>query len=301
MFWNRNHSQKRHGLARPSFRPQLECLEARTLPDASGPVTAALATLARDLGQAVNDAAHLQGSAVQKDATKISQDASNVITQVRNSPGGNLLIDFIAVARGLSTMQTGLVAIEAGVAASAEPGGVALGAPVAMAGVIIFDKGLDLTTTGAEQFIKDLGSLNSGGQQQQQQQQPLPIPTPSPTPNAPSVVGTWSASLVPGQVVGNVDANAPQKVTLTLNADGSGSLSISPFAGTPLRVNFPAGAAQMDDSGATIEGYVSPTGYVIGASVGVNGNVLLQGNFYAVNNNTDDAAYFYSASLNRQL
>ena len=44
MFWNRNHAQKQQRVAGPSFRPQLECLEARTLPDASGPVTAALAT-----------------------------------------------------------------------------------------------------------------------------------------------------------------------------------------------------------------------------------------------------------------
>jgi hypothetical protein len=35
MFWNHNHTQEHQQVARPSFRPQLECLEERCLPDAT--------------------------------------------------------------------------------------------------------------------------------------------------------------------------------------------------------------------------------------------------------------------------
>jgi hypothetical protein len=235
MFWNRNHVQKQQRVARPSFRPQLECLEARTLLDASGSVTAALATLANDVGQTVNDAVHLHGSAVQQDASKVSQDASNVSNQIHNSPGGDLLIDFITVARGLTTMQTGLVAVEAGVAASAEPGGVALGPQMAFAGLLIYNSGLEMTTTGAEQFIKDLGSLNSGGQQQQQQQG---------NPPTLSWAGTYSGVLTPVNE-GEAGGSAPRTVTVTINKDGSGNISISPFEGETLYGSFPSGSVSV--------------------------------------------------------
>jgi hypothetical protein len=35
MFWKRTHAQEQRQFARPSFRPQLECLEERCLPDAT--------------------------------------------------------------------------------------------------------------------------------------------------------------------------------------------------------------------------------------------------------------------------
>ena len=130
MFRNRSHARGQQRAGHPCFRPQLECLEARTLLDASGSVTAALATLANDLGQAVNDAVHLQGAAVKQDASKISQDVSNVKTQIRNIPGVNLALDISAVANGIQAVAAGLYVREAGVAVSDTGAGAAVGIPV---------------------------------------------------------------------------------------------------------------------------------------------------------------------------
>jgi hypothetical protein len=277
----------------------LESLEDRTLLDASGPVIAALTTLANDSNQAVSDAINLRGGALQQDASKIKQDVSNVIDQVNNSPGGNVLLDFIMVLRGLSTMQVGAVAVEAGVAASAEPGGVAIGPSVALAGAAVFTSGEEMTITGAEKFNQDLINLLSGGQQK-----PPPSPPPPPSPHAHSSIGTWTATLVPSFVDGDVKANTPQKLSFTLNADGSGSLSITPFAGTPTTVNFPAGTAQFNADGSVSVSYTSPSSAVqIGvdpASPSADGNTLKAFEIFVDNTATNDEATFFPATLNRQ-
>jgi hypothetical protein len=130
---------------------------------------------------------------------------------------------------------------------------------------------------------------------------PSPTPSPSPTP-APSSVGTYSATLVPTSTDGNVVPNSPQNVTLTLHADGSGSLSISPFAGTPLTVNFPAGTAQLADDGSVSMNYGTASGVQIGVDAGLanNGNAL-QGDFFVYSGDSNfDTAYFYPGTLNQQ-
>lgn len=296
MFRNRKQARERQRVARPSFRPQLECLEARTLLDASGSVTGAVATLGHDLSQAVSDAIHLQGAAFQRDAAKVVQDGINVMTQLNTPPsGGNLADDVIAMEYGQYSTQQGLAMAAFGVSVAAD-GAPEAGLPMAIGGVNMAENGAQVYTAGMEHGYEDLMSYFSGGQQQ-----PQPGPTPTPTPNAPATVGTWTATLVPSQAVGNVNPNTSQTVTLTINADGSGSMSVAPFAGSGITVSFPAGTALLDDSSVIIDGYVSPTGMAVGATLGLNasGNIL-SGDFYAVNNNTDDAAYFDSAALNKQ-
>lgn len=138
---------------------------------------------------------------------------------------------------------------------------------------------------------------------------PAPTPTPTPTPvpvpaPTPSSVGTYSATLVPTGWDGDVGPNTPQNVSLTLNANGSGSLSVSPFAGTPLTVNFPAETAALDADGSVeILDYDSPTGYQInvGASLSGSGNAL-EGDFDVLGSraNNYDTSYFDNATLNRQ-
>jgi hypothetical protein len=115
-------------------------------------------------------------------------------------------------------------------------------------------------------------------------------------------VGTFSATLVPTNTDGNVAPNAPQKVSLTLNADGSGSLTISPFAGTPSKVNFPVGTAQLENDGSVSVTYGTSSGVQIGVDAGLsnNGNAL-EGDFFAYSGDSNfDTAYFYPGTLNRQ-
>ena len=298
MFRNRSHARGQQRAGHPCFRPQLECLEARTLLDACGSVTAALATLANDLGQAVNDAVHLQGAAVKQDASKISQDVSNVKTQIRNIPGVNLALDISAVANGIQAVAAGLYVTEAGVAVSDTGAGAAVGIPVAVVGVNIAEYGADLTTTAADQFFKDLNNFLSGGQPAQLVSTP-PTPAPPPTPGS-AVVGTWSGSNTPDYTSGIVFYDLPQKVTLSLNPDGSGSLSVVPFAGSGLAVSFPAGTARGTVGHTYIDEYDAPNGISIYFDFLLKGNSTLSGNLSAANNRTGDATGFSILTLNRQ-
>jgi hypothetical protein len=194
MFWNRNHAQKQQRVAGPSFRPQLECLEARTLLNAN---------LAAELSQAIVDAVHLQGAALQRDVNRIRQDISALNSQRNNSSMSNLPNDLSAFYSGVQTatvgaamFQTGQVltlygytvgiqtqSYGGGLALTAE-GQVKLGGLLAGAGSTVMGYGLDLASTGLQGSEMDLSSLASGGQQQQQQQQQQPPPPPS-------TVGTW--------------------------------------------------------------------------------------------------------------
>jgi hypothetical protein len=90
-------------------------------------------------------------------------------------------------------------------------------------------------------------------------------------------------------------------VTLTLNADGSGTLSIVPFAGSGLAVSFPAGTVSHPERFAAAGSYSSPNRTFISFSVVSNGNSVLSGSL-TINtfNINGDSAEFDNLSLNRQ-
>jgi hypothetical protein len=97
-----------------------------------------------------------------------------------------------------------------------------------------------------------------------------------------------------------VPPTTPQKVTLTLNADGSGNLSVVPFAGSGLAVGFPAGTVAIDSSSdaASLAQYNSPNGISIGFDLGFNGSLQLQGSLFAYNTNKGDYTNFQPLTLN---
>jgi hypothetical protein len=221
----------------------------------------------------------------------------DVKTQIQNIPGVNLALDISAVANGIQAVAAGLYVTEAGVAVSDTGAGAAVGIPVAVVGVNIAEYGADLTTTGAGQFFKDLNSLLSGGQPAQ------PISTGAPTPNPSQgspVVGTWSGTNTPDYASGYVYYDLPQKVTLSLNLDGSGSLSVVPFAGSGLAVSFPARTAVITAGESYINEYDAPNGISIYFTLLLNGNSTLTGNLSAANNNTGNATGFSDLILDRK-
>jgi hypothetical protein len=288
----------------------LECLEARTLLDAK---------LVADLNQIIADAVHLQGTAIQQDANRIKQDISAINSQRHNSNVNSLPDDISNVFSGIQTATVGAVMFQTGqtltqygytvgiqtqsfgngLALTAE-GEVKLGGLLAGAGSTVMGYGLDLASTGLQDSEMDLGSLASGDQQQQT----LPTtPTPSPTPNPSQgslVVGTWTGTNTPDYASGSVFYDRPQKVTLRLNPDGSGSSSVVPFAGSGLAVSFPAGTARGTAGESYINEYDAPNGISIYFTLLLNGNSTLNGNLSAANNNTGDATGFSSLTLNRQ-
>lgn len=244
-----------------------------------------------DTSQVTTDAAHAQSAAVQQDITKMGQDVSNEKNQVRNSPTVNLFLDAGAYVLGTVEREFGAAIIDAGVA-SAETG---VGTLLIVAGTAVYRYGYDIQVTARQAFAADLKLLLSGGKKPQQ-----PAPTPTPTPAS---VGTYSATLVPSSTDGNVPPDASQTLTLTLNADGSGSLSISPFAGTPLTVNFPAGTAQLGSDGSVSLSYGTASGVQISVTDAglTNNSNALQGTFSIFSgDNNFDAANFDNATLNRQ-
>lgn len=294
MIWNRKQPQDQQRVASPSFRPQLECLEARTMLDASG--TPAMIT--NDLDQAVTDAAHLQGPAVQQDASKIGRAVSSdttivqgrtgIIAQARATNAADFFEDLTYLYTGLQIMATGTAIASFGAGLSE----VGVGIPIAVGGVAIGTYGANMAYTALEKGIGDgLAALGevlpapSGGQEQ-------PIPTPT-------SVGTWSATRVPDTTNGNVHPNTPQKITLNIYANGSGNLSVSPFAGSGLAVSFPAETIEFIGGGEVVADYTS-AGYKIGFDLSPNGAAQLQGEFNALNSKTFDYVYYTSVSLNRQ-
>jgi hypothetical protein len=132
---------------------------------------------------------------------------------------------------------------------------------------------------------------------------PTLFPTPAPTPPAPtpasSVAGTYSATLVP-----NADSNVRgnQTVTLTLNSDGSGKASVSPFLGAPLTFSFPAGTAQLveGDNGTAFLDYTSPSGASIFVDAMLNADGSLSCDSLDVSDGHAHLADFDGATLNRQ-
>ncbi len=271
-------------VCRVTPRPQLECLEARTLLDASG----TLAPVTNDLMQVMTDGAHFQGAALQQDVAKLGHDIKTFLDQ-RKDAASDLALDVQTAIWGSVLSQIGAGLVEAG-AASFETG---LGIDLAVAGSSLAAYGVYLQVQGVHYFYIDLQRVITGTPK------PAPAQPPAPTPSS---VGTFSATLTPSSTDGNVPSNASQKVTLTLNAYGSGSLSISPFAGTPLTVNFPATTAQLAKDGSVSINYSAASGVQIGVDAGLltNGNAL-QGNFFVYSGDSNfDAAYFYPGTLNRQ-
>lgn len=286
--------QSQHGWQarrRTVIRPSLEILEERCLLSGSG----VLAPLVNDLSQAMADAAHLQAASVRKDAIKIGQDVSNIINQSSNSPAIDLLGDVQTVLVGSFASQAGASMAAAGLDLS-ETG---IGLPIAVAGAGIFEAGTMLQLAGTRKFFVDFERLISGGQQQQQS-----ASTPT---SSPSIVGSYSGTLVPTDTFPTTFggfANTPQKVTLTVHADGSGSMSISPFDGTPVTVAFPAGTAQFSSEQSVSIGdpdYNLPNGALISVSASLlpsNSNAL-NGNFLG-ENALGDEADFLTVTLTRQ-
>jgi hypothetical protein len=240
---------------------------------------------------------------VSQDVTAIGHDIGNVYSELRKPPsGGNLADDVIAVAYGDLTMKSGFAMLQFGVEASGTMAGAEIGIPMAIAGVNIAEDGAALEVAGSEQLYNDLVSIFTHGQQQSAPTS-TSTPTPTPTPKTPSDAGTWTATLVPDYTSGNVTPNSSQKVTLVLNPNGSGSLSLAPYAGSGITVKFPAGTAQFnyDGSGVSVV-YDTPNGLGqidMDVSLSNIGRSSLHGVLYVYNENTDDYADFESAILNR--
>src|SRR5262245_20284404 len=115
MFWNRNHAQEQQRVARLSFRPQLECLETRTL---------LTANVALDLSQAIIAAVHLQGLALQQDLNKIQQDINALTSQPHQNSYLNLPNDISNFYTGVQTAGVGAAMFQVGqVLAYGLPGG----------------------------------------------------------------------------------------------------------------------------------------------------------------------------------
>lgn len=89
----------------------------------------------------------------------------------------------------------------------------------------------------------------------------LPSPPSSPPPNSPqslsSLAGTYSGTQTPTGLQGDIPANTAQNVTFTLNADGSGVLSVSPFDGTTLNLHFTPGSISYNNGAI---GFTYPSG-----------------------------------------
>lgn len=123
---------------------------------------------------------------------------------------------------------------------------------------------------------------------------PSPSLPPAPTPT-PSLAGTYSATLVPNA---GSDVHGSQTVTLTLNADGSGKASVSPFLGTPLTFNFPAGTAQLGSDVDVV--YTSPSGDHLFVFADQNADGSLSCISFDARDAFDHLADFAGATLNKQ-
>jgi hypothetical protein len=129
-----------------------------------------------------------------------------------------------------------------------------------------------------------------------------PVSSPSSSSSSSSsttITGTYSGSGVPDDTGGDVDPNQNQTVTLTVNADGSGSLSMSPFDGTPLTVNFPAGTAQIAGGNINVNNYEDPNGNLVSVNASQNPNGSL-GGYISLTGNNGYATFYDSITLNPQ-
>jgi hypothetical protein len=102
--------------------------------------------------------------------------------------------------------------------------------------------------------------------QQLEHTSPTPTPPGNPPTSPPATTlsafaGTYSATQVPTGLQGDIPTGYPQHVSFTLNADGSGLVSLSPFDGKPLSLHFNSGSISYDAGGGTI-GFTYPSGLV---------------------------------------
>lgn len=277
-------SKRRH-----SFRPQLESLEARVLLDANPQLQ-----LAADV------------SKTGFDLTRAGIDAAVLADEVAIASGVETPAG-IAILAGLAPLMKypGMVSDLANLVKDSRERNTTgmVGDLSSLTGKTLFAIGGDLISLQQDgmALANDLAHVVTGTPIPQSSPAPPPSPSPSPPP-APSVFGTFSATLVPSSTDGNVPPNASQQLTLTINADGSGSMTVSPFAGTPFTVNFPAGTAQLADDGSVSFNYGNSAGAQIGADAALSsdGN-MLQGNFFVYSGDSNfDTAYFYPGTLNRQ-
>jgi hypothetical protein len=127
--------------------------------------------------------------------------------------------------------------------------------------------------------------------------------TTSPPSSSPSSLGQFAGSyqgtnLTPTNVVGNEPGIG--QVTLTLNADGSGKLSIPYFDGIfGFSVSFPAGTGTFDPSTNTFsfnESQYQSGPFAIGVSnihfTAPGGRLQATGDIFAVDTSNDNAVYF---------
>jgi hypothetical protein len=109
--------------------------------------------------------------------------------------------------------------------------------------------------------------------------QPGPPPT-SPPSYLSAFAGTYTASQVPAITHGDIPSTTSQNVSFTLNADGSGVLTVSPFDGNALTLHFNAGSITYKNG--TI-GFTYPSGLTsyVQFSFTPGSNHQLTGNIYA--------------------
>jgi hypothetical protein len=139
---------------------------------------------------------------------------------------------------------------------------------------------------------------------------PQPAPTPTPIPKGPAaaIAGTYSGTLKPSDAndlpLPKDSKTTSRQIKLTINPDGSGSLSVAPFEDqTVFTLAFTAKVTQEADGtivlGADVQqGNGSFTFDLIGAEV-ANGNQLVARNLALTDNNRGLEVSFDNISLNR--
>jgi hypothetical protein len=118
-----------------------------------------------------------------------------------------------------------------------------------------------------------------------QQLEHLPSPSPSPSPSPPpaylsAFAGTYTATQVPSITHGDIPTSTTQNVSFTLNADGSGVLSVSPFDGNTLTLHFNPGSITYKNGAI---GFTYPSGLTsyVQFSFTPGSNHQLTGSIYA--------------------
>jgi hypothetical protein len=285
MFWNRNRAREQHRTAHPSFQPQLECLEARTLLDASGSVAAAVGTLLHDLGQTVMDAVHLQGAALKQDGINVIKDALNVSTELKTPPtGGNLADDLIVLEAAQSMTETGVSIVGFGLALCDTPAGPETGLPIAIIGADYAHDGAELEFAAYQQLEKDFISQFFSGQQSAPTSTPTPLPSPSASPK--TFAGTFSGDFTSDgsddDGRGFFSSNLGGKANMTVTPSPKGGYDVSGSIQLSQQIPDPAG---IDDFGGTYSfafHVASLSGSVSFSAQNSNGaNLPCDGTFFA--------------------
>lgn len=280
------------------FKPCLECLEDRITPSSLGND---LAQAGLDVGLAAFDyylvtnpaaipggvyvSAALHGvnaNAAVNSLQSLSSDTSHLFEHYSAGDLGRAFADALSIGSDLGTIISAIKNYGTGMLVS----------DIIKVQADIINISLDIT---------------QGSSRTTQPPPPSSSPSPSPSPSSgiSAIAGTYSGTLTPSSATDQNGSTARQ-VTLTINADGSGSLSISPFEGNTFSTGFRATVTQESNGllslGAT---YTSAGPYALDMKLNnslINGNQLMGQSLELVDNsvaNGGNSVFFNNFTLTK--